>query len=102
MENKVVNIKGQAYQVEFLNDLCSFGLCGQTRKVEKKILIDNTDDIEDLKKIIVHELFHAYFHECGLIDYCNDETLVRWLESNFFEISEKYEEIMNCGGNKKK
>ena len=36
MENKVVNIKGQAYQVEFLNDLCSISLTVSVIKLANK------------------------------------------------------------------
>ncbi len=30
-------------------------------------------------KIIRHEIVHAFFHECGLANYCADERLVDWI-----------------------
>jgi len=31
------------------------------------------------RKVLLHELFHAIFHECGLSEYANDEVLVEFL-----------------------
>jgi len=29
--------------------------------------------------VIRHEIIHAYFHESGMSDYCEDEKLVEWI-----------------------
>ena len=35
------------------------------------------------QSLLRHEMFHAVFHECGLSQYCNDETLVDFLAIQF-------------------
>ena len=37
-------------------------------------------NFQDFKnKVVRHEIVHAFFHESGLVDYCNDERLVNWI-----------------------
>lgn len=38
------------------------------------------------RKVIVHELYHALFHECGMTDYCGDELLVELLAQKHFDM----------------
>ena len=43
--------------------------------------------VNDYKaKVLRHELMHAIFHECGLSNYCDDETLVEFLAIQFPKI----------------
>lgn len=38
------------------------------------------EDLEKFKqKVLRHEITHAFFHESGMQDYCDDETLIDWL-----------------------
>jgi hypothetical protein len=38
------------------------------------------ENIEDFKKkVLRHEISHAFFHESGMQDYCDDEKLIDWL-----------------------
>lgn len=43
------------------------------------------------KKVLRHEMIHAFFHECGLTDYCSNEELVDFLALQL----DKMWEIMN-------
>lgn len=53
----------------------------------KKIILDiakpEKNSFENLNafndKVLRHEIIHAFFHESGLKQYTNDETLVDWL-----------------------
>lgn len=84
-ENKTINIKGVDYNFEFRDYLGDAS--GVTRCISKKIIIVNDENIDELKKTIFHELLHAFFFECGLMQYFEDEILVTWLDRHFVEIS---------------
>lgn len=66
-----------------------------------KKLIVNFEDVgepnnyeneqEYYKKVLRHEMIHAFFHESGLSDYCKDEKLVDFLAIQL----DKMWEIMN-------
>ncbi len=92
LEDKTINIKGTYYKIKFQDDL--FGSLGITRPILKEILIENTENIDVLKEIIVHELLHAYFYECGLQQYYDDEILVTWLGQHFGEIYNQLEDLI--------
>ena len=51
---------------------------------------DDPENVENLieykKKILRHELIHAFFHECGLRDYCEDEVLVDFIAAQFHKL----------------
>ena len=47
------------------------------------------------RSLLRHELFHAVFHECGLSQYCNDETLIDFLAIQFPKISTIMEQVDN-------
>ena len=53
--------------------------------------ISNIDGLN--KKIIRHELIHAFFHESGLTDYENDEVLVDWIALQFSKLKEAFQKI---------
>lgn len=68
---------------------------GYTELYSKKIIIrtgyeDDPENVENLieykKKILRHELIHAFFHECGLRDYCEDEVLVDFIAAQFHKL----------------
>ena len=90
-EEMIIPIKGIEYKLCFVKDMvdCS----GMTDKKKREIVIELTEDSEVLFRTIIHELIHAYFHESGLEGYCNDETLISWLDYHFFELYNLFEEI---------
>ena len=91
------NIMGQPYKIKIVsdkNDLVDFA--GLTRTKEKDILIlDNYEHIEKFKQTLIHELLHAFFDECGLPYYCNDERLIYWLEKNYFKILTTFNSVIS-------
>lgn len=89
-----LNILGQEYDLLFMTEeefpkLEKANANGLAELYNKQLIIskdgatpdDRTYDNlkEYTNKVIRHEIVHAYFHESGLRDYCEDETLVDWL-----------------------
>lgn len=62
------------YLVDFLNAQ------GETNITNREIYIQRGLCDNETKSTILHELIHSSFYETGFINYCNDETLVYWLE----------------------
>lgn len=54
--------------------------CGYVNKPDKVIVINSELCSEEQTATLRHELLHAFFHECGLERYCNDELLIEFLE----------------------
>jgi hypothetical protein len=55
---------------------------GLTKYYDKEIIINGStkyESIEDYKRIIRHEIIHAFFFESGLSEYTNNEQLVDFL-----------------------
>lgn len=92
--DRKINILGQEYTVEFRTPeqnpkLELMGADGLAELHDNRIVIDSKmnpktgkeyDNFEQYeKKVVRHEIMHAFFHEAGLRDYCNDEILVEWL-----------------------
>lgn len=91
-----VNIKGTNYNVAFKNHIadCADGvILGRTNHDYYSIEIKNNRTFYDTCKTIVHELLHAYFYQCGLFSQCDDEDLVKWIESQYFDILDSFIEI---------
>lgn len=74
---KKVKIMGVLYGIYFIND-SSCGYLGETDIIKKTIIINESDN-NNISEAIFHELLHAYFYECGLVDYYKDENLIYWL-----------------------
>ena len=81
-----------------------------TEPYSKKIIIDadiamqSNDDAErkDLftKKVLRHEIIHAFFTESGLIDNCEyaiNEELVDWIAIQFPKILKAIEQVEKWG-----
>lgn len=98
MKNKV-NILGTTYSIveqneqenAKLKELDANGLCEPfakeivIRKFEEHVC--NYKDFEEFrKKVLRHEIVHAFFMESGLIQYMSDEVLVDWLAVQFSKI----------------
>lgn len=84
-----VSILGTEYLLETdtsLNEGEKDGLYYPYRKKistrDKSDLLDETATDEEkqirLKETMRHEITHAFFHESGLDEYCDDERLVDW------------------------
>ncbi len=87
-----VDIMGTIY--EMTDDYCKnddYG--GETRLFTKEIHLRPKDEIVEVKdatpiekelgfnQTFRHEIVHAFFFECGMTEYCMDETLVEFLAS---------------------
>lgn len=110
MEKQTVNILGTEYTVETQSEKdnpklkeCD-GLCDQ---YSKRIVISDFDGAEDdvmcvenlgeyKKKVLRHEVYHAFFGESGLrsnSDYAENEELVDWLAIMFPKIFKVFQEL---------
>lgn len=85
-----VNIKGVDYEIKVIekNDFID----GQIDYTNHILNIVKTTK-ENTKRTIIHELLHAYFHECGLPHY-DDEILIYFLDYIFLDLEEKLQAII--------
>lgn len=110
MENKKVNILGTEYTIETQSESenpklkeCN-GLCEQYSKkiilndlAEQKqdiMCVENVEEFE--KKVLRHEIFHAFFGESGLrgsSDYAENEELIDWLAVQSPKIFKAFQEL---------
>lgn len=101
-----VNILGTEYMIEEINPASSHkfnNANGIAELYSKKLLIDNTiglqpdlehENIKDYKKKVVrHEIAHAFLHESGLTEYCMDEYLVEWIAQQAPKIFKTMKEV---------
>jgi len=105
-----VNILGTEYTIEertveedaFLND-CD-GYCDKTTKqivISKPTPNSNLGDFEWYrKKLMRHEIIHAFLFESGLHEnfehakqFGHDETMIDWVAIQFSKIQKAYEEV---------
>lgn len=86
-----IKIKGQPYTICYVKNL--YGSLGLTDTENKFIYVQKIEDIEELQRTIIHELIHAYFYECGLLEYSQSETLAYWFESHFKIINNDFIKI---------
>ena len=88
MKETKVTIKGIDYTIKFVD---TFDLChGMTDTTEKIILINYSLEKNLMFEAILHELIHAYFYECGLDCWCDDEKLVTFIARHFFDVNEAF------------
>ena len=98
-KNKLkVNVKGTEYNLYFKesNFLSEEGynVQGVTNQADKTITIRIDLDNYSEEMLVRHELTHAYLHQCGMLDYCSDETLVDLLSVIIPEIEQSTQEVM--------
>ena len=89
-----VNILGQEYEIKKQSEIENPKLKarranGLAELYSKELIISTEASVEDEetytnlaeyeKKVLRHEIVHAFFHEAGLNDYCHDEQLVDWI-----------------------
>lgn len=99
-----LNIKGVGYRVKLVDLIDNDSkILGQTKHFDKTILIKKSE--KDSVDTIAHELIHAYFYECALSCYNDDETLVSWLGFHFGDLVENVLSVLkyfkNLKGGKK-
>ena len=102
-----INILGTDYEVKLLSEeeypkLKTADASGLAELYNKELIIDKSLSVpihekeelrhanlnEYTKRVIRHEVVHAYFHEAGLSDYCQDEVLVEWIAQMIPKLSE--------------
>ena len=91
LEQSII-IKGCPYKIIFFDEDCDY--LGLTSTRNKTIRIHNGLVKRDLERIILHELLHAYFFECGLQEYCADETLVNYFDSIYHDLSQNLNNVV--------
>lgn len=94
MDCRSLNILGTKYDIKRLSadeypKLEGLSASGLAELYSKELIIDknmkpkdgtgyaNFDAYE--KKVLRHEIIHAFFHESGASEYTHDEVLVDWL-----------------------
>lgn len=93
-----VNVKGAEYNLYFKesNFLSEEGynVQGVTNQADKTITVRIDLDNYSEEMLVRHELTHAYLHQCGMLDYCSDETLVDCLSKIIPEIEHSTQKVM--------
>lgn len=96
-----INILGQEYQIEIdktKNNPKLEDANGYIELYSKKIILDDVIEdkytfenlVEFKKKVLRHEIVHAFFHESGLHKYCDDEMLVDFLALQIYKMSNAF------------
>ena len=85
---------GQEYEILVMSEdeypkLRSANASGLAELYSKQLVLNKDSMKEDAEtynnlaeytdKVLRHEIVHAYFHESGLSNYCQDEVLVEWV-----------------------
>lgn len=98
-----MKVLGVDYELIHDEDLIKNGLDGECQSYSKKIrirlkeqMLGDLDSDADKEKryneVKRHELVHAFFDECGLDEWSNDERLVQWIASQFPKLFELFNE----------
>lgn len=100
-DNRTVAVLGETYWIWF-DDVTETDRYGDCDRYAKEINIylktfDNEDSCKCIDKVIDktvrHELIHAIFHEAGLDEYAEDETLVDCLAILYPKIEKIMESV---------
>ena len=100
----VVNVLGTNYRIEYvaMKDAEEDGFCDYTSK-HIVVRSDNPNEVEDLKwlqkKVLRHEIIHAFLAESGLqanFEHSNkwghDEMMVDWIAIQFPKVHQAFVE----------
>lgn len=91
-----IEIKGQLYRIEYVDKPFEFkGTLADATVDNNEKLITINRNAKDVDRLIRHELIHAYFDECNLPCYSNDEVLVNWLAYGIPEIEYSVATLIN-------
>lgn len=102
-----VNVLGTDYEIVKASEtecskLATMNANGLCELYSKEIILDsemnpnsgkefaNFKEFE--KKVLRHEIVHAFFHESGLDNYTTDEDLVNWIALQFSKILKAFQE----------
>ena len=58
---------------------------------KEKLTCENLGEFK--KKLLRHEIIHAFFYESGLDEYSSNEELVEWLAIQFPKIQKVFEKL---------
>lgn len=89
MKEQTITIKGQPYKLIVKDDyfLSEDNVCVGQANYSNNTIIVSLSSI-DWQKTLLHELYHCFFRECGLMEYKSDETLVEWLAQTFEQVGD--------------
>lgn len=99
-----INILGTDYEILIDNSLLDSGNDGVCDSLNKRIatveiekLLSDNNSIDDKIKrythILRHEIIHAFFYECGLQKYFDDEMLTEFLTIQFIKLYDMFDEL---------
>lgn len=99
-----VNILGTEYSIVVDDEMHRTDRDGQANFYSKEIRIrPDTDMLENegtewekklrFMEVMRHEIFHTFFRESGLDDYCHNEQLVDWLAVQSPKIFKVFQEL---------
>ena len=102
--NKKIDILGTAYNIlvqtskenpklEDANGLCEFWAKNLIIDIAEpeRTTYDNLDEFN--KKVLRHEIVHAFLGESGLKEYMADEVLVDWIAVQFPKMLKVFKEL---------
>lgn len=106
MSASKVNVLGTEYKIRKVTEeeypkLKTMDANGLAELYSKELIINSQMDDsgkafakfdEFEKKVVRHEIVHAFFHESGLNDYCNDENLVDWMAMQVLKIIKAFQD----------
>ena len=87
MKEQIINIKGQPYKLIIKDEyfLSNDDVClGQANYTNHTITVSVASP--NWMQTLIHELYHCFFYECGLMGYKSDEILVDWLAQTFEQV----------------
>lgn len=101
-----INILGTDYTIKVSNKVddpaleCCDGYCDDTTKICVIDSMNNTDTFskgdmtEYKKKVLRHELIHAFLFECGLAEssWAANEEIVDWIANIYPKMKKAFEE----------
>lgn len=85
---------------ETLKEINADGECQNYSKIirirspKDMLLPEDSDDVKKkrYKEVLRHEVVHAFFNECGLDSYSNDEQLIDWIAVQFPKMLKVFQE----------
>lgn len=84
-------IKGQEYKIELINENDFY--LGKTDYENHTIYITRNLPQASFFEVACHELLHAFFYECGLPTYKNDEILIEFISSIFLDLNKNVNKV---------
>ena len=102
-----IDVLGVEYEILTMSEdkfpkLKTLNANGLAELYDKKLIINErsckpTEETYDnleayARKVIRHEIVHAFFHESGLMDYSNDEMLVDWMALQLPKVLKAFKE----------